>query len=772
MDIECLNLNVILNGKMRNKKVYLKLILMYSAVFMIPLILNIVMLNDAIKREKQQIRESLYTGMKASMAYLEEQFSILDMYVESLSDDYTIRQVSSWKDLEKYHNISKLKTIHTNMKTLKSSSFMDECYLYFRNSNLVISSKRIFLEEDSVRHFFDLRDMGWEKWMDKVNNSHVSTIFPEMVIKNGNSEESAIIYIQPLVNENGLCGRFVFSIPSEMIYRSILSTGTGAGISFLLMDREGRILASFGTEDEETLLLDNYETGKAFQEIRTEGEVNDLIILESEKQELSLVAIVPHSYVGKQIRVVQRRNYLFLFIVLFLGVFGILLFSWRRGRVIDNILQSIKNAMLSGKSEYKGDELTFISSFLNQQIVTNTELHEIIKNQEPVIRKLLIEKLLHGNEYGIETIMNRYGLVFPEKRGGILIFQIVPRQHDDAYMTDIIVHKSIFSGHLDKLLPGTKYYCDTEVEETAVICDCGRDFQKNREQLLDRLTRLSDEYMSENRVKIKIVLSKEYDSIEQIGSVYEQAREMLQWGRWESRVVLDAASSHNNTDRYYYPLFCEENLTNSIKEGDEERVRRIMMGLCNTNIDNLALDHQMCCYFLNDIQCTIIKVLNELNIGQEKLLEFLQVLTELTDESDIRKRFDMNMQVMIKLCGYIHDNKGTYDESNNLKDEIENYIRCGFVDKNMSLKKIAADFGYESTYFSKLFKDIFDENFGGYLERIRMDAVCEMLEKGEILECIAEQCGYSSVAVMREAFKRVKGMTPKAYRELYFKNKK
>ena len=106
------------------------------------------------------------------------------------------------------------------------------------------------------------------------------------------------------------------------------------------------------------------------------------------------------------------------------------------------------------------------------------------------------------------------------------------------------------------------------------------------------------------------------------------------------------------------------------------------------------------------------------------------------------------------------------ESSSRQVEEIEQYIGNHYMDSDMGLTKISDDFGYASTYFSKLFKELFGENFATYLEKMRIEKVCALLKEGHTMEKIAEQTGYNSVYVMRTAFKRIKGMTPNEFRKL------
>jgi len=144
-------------------------------------------------------------------------------------------------------------------------------------------------------------------------------------------------------------------------------------------------------------------------------------------------------------------------------------------------------------------------------------------------------------------------------------------------------------------------------------------------------------------------------------------------------------------------------------------------------------------------------------------------LEQLNRENDILLRFNRINSMFKYICDIV--NEVNQKSNSRQKQEIEEYIRLNYAGRDMCLTKISDDFDYASTYFSKLFKELFGENFGTYLEKVRIEKVCALLKEGKRLEDIVEQTGYNSVYVMRTAFKRIKGMTPNEFRKLHHDSK-
>ena len=115
------------------------------------------------------------------------------------------------------------------------------------------------------------------------------------------------------------------------------------------------------------------------------------------------------------------------------------------------------------------------------------------------------------------------------------------------------------------------------------------------------------------------------------------------------------------------------------------------------------------------------------------------------------------------LCGEIQKKKTC--NRNKLIQNIVNYINDQYRDSNLGLSLVATKFNISEGYVSTIFKGDMGVNFTDYVERVRIDCACELLENSnDTISDIAEQIGYNSVQSFRRAFKKVKGVSPKELR--------
>lgn len=94
---------------------------------------------------------------------------------------------------------------------------------------------------------------------------------------------------------------------------------------------------------------------------------------------------------------------------------------------------------------------------------------------------------------------------------------------------------------------------------------------------------------------------------------------------------------------------------------------------------------------------------------------------------------------------------------------------CLYIMQNctepLTLEEVAKQIGISRSYFSHLFKDYTQTTFVDYLtkERIRKAEVLFLGPKKKLID-IAFECGFTSISSFNRTFKKIKGMSPKEFR--------
>lgn len=113
-----------------------------------------------------------------------------------------------------------------------------------------------------------------------------------------------------------------------------------------------------------------------------------------------------------------------------------------------------------------------------------------------------------------------------------------------------------------------------------------------------------------------------------------------------------------------------------------------------------------------------------------------------------------NVRSMQKTDGIVHSQK----------DIIKDYIDRNYK-KDISAKDVAGILGYSDVYFSKVFKQLFDDNFINYLTKIRIDRAKVLLKDISFnIKEVGKSVGYADSNYFTKVFKRSIGMSPSEYR--------
>ena len=98
------------------------------------------------------------------------------------------------------------------------------------------------------------------------------------------------------------------------------------------------------------------------------------------------------------------------------------------------------------------------------------------------------------------------------------------------------------------------------------------------------------------------------------------------------------------------------------------------------------------------------------------------------------------------------------------KDIIKDYIVRNYK-KDISAKDVAGILGYSDVYFSKVFKQLFDDNFINYLTKIRIDRAKVLLKDVSFnIKEVGKSVGYADSNYFTKVFKRSIGISPSEYR--------
>ncbi|GGX67526.1 AraC family transcriptional regulator [Saccharospirillum salsuginis] len=139
--------------------------------------------------------------------------------------------------------------------------------------------------------------------------------------------------------------------------------------------------------------------------------------------------------------------------------------------------------------------------------------------------------------------------------------------------------------------------------------------------------------------------------------------------------------------------------------------------------------------------------------GMPRVLKFLEIMTTLAESGDYRTLSERSFE----------------DESDSLIEErvsiVVNHI-MEHCTTDLHLDDVAGLLGLTPSFFSRWFRKTTGYRFIDFVTRLRISRACEQLEASDKpITNICFEAGFSNVANFNRHFLKIKGMTPRQYRE-------
>jgi len=232
----------------------------------------------------------------------------------------------------------------------------------------------------------------------------------------------------------------------------------------------------------------------------------------------------------------------------------------------------------------------------------------------------------------------------------------------------------------------------------------------------------------------------------------ESLEAIIEWNKYDSVVVGKETSSIKayeeikrlNPDIVFTDIRMPDmngmELMEKIKSWKKETVVVLVTGYAEFEYARQALLHNVADYCLKPIE-------------EEAIVDALKKAQKICDKQ----------RVLVSL-----ERKEDKEEKSNSDtfNIVIKYIEENFK-KNITLNEIADRFYFNPAYLSMLIKKELGKNFILYLNELRINYACELLEKTDLsISEIGNSCGINNYFYFARLFKRNKGLTPTEYRKI------
>lgn len=146
--------------------------------------------------------------------------------------------------------------------------------------------------------------------------------------------------------------------------------------------------------------------------------------------------------------------------------------------------------------------------------------------------------------------------------------------------------------------------------------------------------------------------------------------------------------------------------------------------------------------------------------------EGLNVHTQLSDL--------MSESILLYTFAYLGENlspQKTEKKPNDVVKRIKKCIDDNYTSTDFSIEQIGRELSYNKKYISHIFKKEMDVSIVEYINTIRIQTACTMMEQNfTCVSDIANKCGYADPQYFSRIFKQRMGISPMAYIKALHKN--
>ncbi|WP_309119590.1 AraC family transcriptional regulator [Paenibacillus sp.] len=756
----------------RRKNVFWTLWLSYLLILLIPVTISVFLYSNIKSTMVENANRSNLAMLEQVRQVVDGQMQDIDRLTIQIASHPKLQALWNLNDGERYLEYSEAVAA---LKTLRfGTGLIGEFYIHYRNRDMILSPT---LKTDTQTYFDKISPYGGytaEEVKEKLlTGYHFKTFWPsESAVSSTMSQRNVIATATtlPLGEINNVRATLVMLIEEQHIFALLKQIEWANSASMYIVDESGRVILSTTGQ---RALPDGLPTGapaSGYLSFQHSGQ--DMMLSYTHGVNgWKYISLIPKEVVLQRINEITNWVVTMLIVVLLIGTAAAYWMAYRSYGPIRDMV----SALLSGNAERSppvSNEYEFIKSSIARNLAEREEMMHRLADHAPVVRAHFLTRLLNGQTEPSQieqSSIDFMGLHLPHKLNCVVLvtcddsseFRREDSEEEWALVRFVLVNLS--SGLID----GNGYVVETERNQLALLLNLA-DSEEEARRLRDGMIADLKEITTERfRMQISIASSSIHPGIQGFERGYREALSALDY-----RIIHGVGSiiyydqTKEIKDGYYqYPLEAEIRLANFLKGGESEQAERLLDELYELNVVSGELTSEMGKFLAIDLLSTVIKVLNALKLDGKELLQGIDPIRYIMDNTSVQEMLQKTKELCRLICSNV--NGARTDQGDLLNERIKRYIGERVLDNNLSLTSIADHFGMAPQYISGFFKKQNRVNLNEFIVDSRMQVAKKLLAETNLtMMQIAQHIGYANDIGFIRVFKKLEGITPGKYREM------
>lgn len=733
-------------------------LLSYIMVLIVPLMIATIGFQIAFRIVEDNLKVTHINMLQRSADIIENELVDVESVALQIASDNTIMEMASKSRGDNNYILPMMEalenfTLYLNYKDIDLLD-SDKAYIYLKNTDLVLYEKSYY-KPSIFRIYLKNWGIDYDEWREEMAQADsLGTYFR----RNGDGFEYIFPFSRQMFGEKQ--GVIVLRIDGDVVARKmefINSLESRETYMVEILDETGEQLwASHSAEEFLELTFEDLENSYL------EKDGMSVIVAKSDKVDLYYVLVLPVKESLSQLATLKNIVLFLMLVAIAVGVALAMIQAIRKGRPVDEALQALAP---DGEAP---ERYANLGTAVSEIVKKHADVLQENEKNKVTLKKNFFDELLKA-EFSTEAQL-RYGAARAEVDIDNQFYQTAYIQLfaendfitvDSQTINEIRVLSRLMKNHLREICGNNVWFHKKNYNSEIAIFA----IDNMEEDVFDLIRRTKEWVMSECHIEITSGIGGTCNNLLLIWRSVEEARIALENCSRDNPVVSYRAELIKQ-DECYFPSIAEEKLEESIRSGQWQETKDILALLETENCVNRNLSRNQ---FIK-LNQKFMEVLGGA-CSKEELQEKAFWINEVLMQPEIPEQeyFQRLRQLYRKVCNDNVEKK--QEQKSQMVEEIKDYIRIHYCESDMGLARVGSEFRVSESYLSTLFKEQSGGNFGDFLETLRIEKACDLLQDKTItVNEVAEEVGYNSVQSFRRAFKRVKGVSPKEQREKCVKN--
>lgn len=761
----------------QKKRLFIRFMISYIIMLSIPLSVTLLIYNQSVGIVKKDALEANLNLLEQSRNSLEKGLNQVNSLSVRLAFDTKLKALLYEKgpmDGRQVNSLFELFDMWSNLPPgTVTGDLIKKFYVILPGTQIVLSDASSYNLPDFYGWIYRHENMKFEEWETLfLKQYHNKDILPSAKVYTDGNTRRYITYLQsmPLEVAKQPLGTVMILIDEEEVLKSLGRINTEGGGDVYIVDNKGKVIASKNGSVVELPkdILGVNSTGYSERKVNNQ----DLLYsyTTSPMYGWRFVAVLPSSAVMGKVTYIRNITITAILLCFIIGMLVAYFLSYRNIKPIKEAIKILSTRISGGHSE-EVDEYNYLCSAVSKLVENDIELSQKLEQNIPLAQAVFLQRLVKGELTSSEELNSTLQQVRLEMQGSR--FNVLMAYIKGYYglfsketLQELNVIKEILKSFGEE---GHSKVYPIDVDESTVafiLAYPQEDEQQCKEELQDRVRAFSESLVNKYGVAVDFAAGNYYGSLSDIYYSFSEARHALGHGKADCAHGISWYSEIDHDEWvYYYPIDLEQRLINLVKAGNKRETEKILDVIYRENFQKYNITWDMVKNLHSEMRGTIFKILSQISLSEnEGIYSIYNMLKQMKHSNTASDAFAIVKEALLYICGVVDSKK--LSQNSQLKDEIVQFLQETYRKQEMCLAFVAAKFDLSEVYLSNFFKEQTGENFSDYIEKLRIEAACQLLTQSKLsVEEIALQAGYNSAHAFRRAFKRSKGILPTELRK-------